>query len=206
MQTSELVENSLLVIEGVHLEMTRYTGWRSAAPTLVLLHEGLGCVAMWKDFPEKLAGLTGCPVLAYSRQGYGRSDPWSTPPGLDYLQREGVEILPKVLAAADIGEHILVGHSDGGSIALIYAGSVAGPELLAVVTMAAHVFCESLTLESIAYAQENYKALEINQGLQKYHADKTHYVFWGWSNIWRTPELSNGILDTTCLLLAFHSW
>ncbi|WP_218188180.1 alpha/beta fold hydrolase [Desulfosarcina cetonica] len=113
------------------------------SPTLVLLHEGLGCVDLWRDVPQRMAAATGYGVLVYSRLGYGRSDPCALPRPIRFMHDEGLIVLPLVLRAAGIREHILVGHSDGGSIALIHAGRVPGPGLKGVVTLAAHVFART---------------------------------------------------------------
>src|SRR5271170_1469083 len=114
---------------GISLDGRRLeTAWRGPpprhAPTLVLLHEGLGCVALWRDLPERLAEATGCGVFAYSRFGYGQSDPVTLPRPMTYMHDEALRVLPRVLDAAGIRRAILVGHSDGGSIAAIHAGAV----------------------------------------------------------------------------------
>jgi pimeloyl-ACP methyl ester carboxylesterase len=119
------------------------------APTLIFLHEGLGCVDLWRDVPARLAGITGCGALVYSRLGYGRSDPCPLPRTVDFMHHEGLTVLPEVIRQTGIGDYVLVGHSDGGSIALIHAGGSPCPGLKGVITLAAHVFCEDLTRRSI---------------------------------------------------------
>ena len=116
------------------------------APTLVFLHEGLGCLELWRDFPRELAAATGCGALLYSRAGYGHSDACDLPRSANYLHDEGLKVLPQVLAALNVRDHVLIGHSDGGSIALVYAGGTPAPGLRGVVTEAAHVFTKRRTV------------------------------------------------------------
>ena len=144
---------------------TLETGWwgpgSAEAPTLVLLHEGLGSVALWRDVPDRLAAATGCGVFAYSRFGYGNSDPASLPRPMTYMHDEAQSVLPAVLRAAEIRDAILIGHSDGGSIAAIYAGASAPhPEthLLGIVTIAAHFFVEDLNIASIRQIRAEYQS------------------------------------------------
>lgn len=177
-----------LEVFGQHLEVKRVSGIRPDLPTLVLLHEGLGCIAMWRDFPERLAQMTGNPVFAYSRLGYGRSQPCEVPRPLSYMHREGRDVLPEVLRVAGIDNHVLVGHSDGGSIALIHAGGNVDAGLRAVITMAAHVFCEEITVASIAEAKLAYENGRLREGLKKYHGDNTECAFWGWNKAWLDPD------------------
>lgn len=177
-----------LSIAGVRLEVKWYPGTVREAPTLVLLHEGLGCVKMWRDFPEKLAQTTGCPAFAYSRQGYGHSAPCTLPRPLDYMHREALEVLPEVLNAAGIGDHILIGHSDGGSIALIHAGGHASAGLRGLITMAPHVFCEELSVRSIMQGKQAFIDGGLRSALTKYHHDNTDCAFWGWNDVWLDPD------------------
>lgn len=155
-------------------------------PTLVLLHEGLGCCALWRAFPSALVRRTGMAAFAYSRAGYGRSSPGRRPLPLDYHRSEALEVLPKVLAAAGISRPVLIGHSDGGTMALIYA-SAARPPPPAVVTMAAHVFVEELTLQGIEAAREAFTTTELRQRLSIYHGDNVDSAFWGWCDAWLSP-------------------
>jgi pimeloyl-ACP methyl ester carboxylesterase len=115
-----------------------------------LLHEGLGCIDLWRDFPEQLAAATNMGVFVFSRAGYGRSSPVDLPRPLDYMDHEATQVLPEVLAAIGFREGVLIGHSDGASIASIYAGVVEGPRVKAVVVMAPHFFTEPLALRAIA--------------------------------------------------------
>jgi pimeloyl-ACP methyl ester carboxylesterase len=165
------------------------------APTLVLLHEGLGCVALWRDFPARLAAITGCGVLVYSRLGYGGSDPCPLPRPIAFMHHEALTVLPEVLRQTDIQDHLLVGHSDGGSIALIHAGGSPCPGLKGVVTMAAHVFCEDLTRQSIAAARDRYLKGDLKARLSAYHASNTDCTFWGWNDVWLHPDFCRWTIE-----------
>lgn len=167
---------------------TRRLPGRAERPTLVLLHEGLGCVALWRDFPDRLAAATGCPVFLYSRLGYGASDPRPLPWPLDYMQREGLETLPAVLAAAGIGRSVLVGHSDGASIALVNAGARASAGVEGVVVMAPHVFAEPMGLDSIREAWRAFDAGDLRRRLARYHQHNVDCAFRGWCESWLHPE------------------
>lgn len=180
-------DGEFLTIDGARLECRRLPG-DPTKPTIVLLHEGLGSVSMWRDFPDKLAAATGAPVFLYSRAGYGRSSssplPWPT----RYMHREALDVLPKVLAAAGIGDHVLLGHSDGGSIALIYAGGAARTGLKGIVTMAAHAFNEEVCVQSIAMARDAYATTDLRQRLMRYHGDNVDNAFRGWNDVWLSPD------------------
>jgi pimeloyl-ACP methyl ester carboxylesterase len=179
------VSETRIKVRERHIEY-RYLEGDRARPVLVLLHEGLGCVALWRDFPEALVEATGCGVFAYSRFGYGGSDSEPLPWPLDYMQREGLYGLPAVLDAAGIGDHILVGHSDGASIALVNAGAVRDPRLKAVVVMAPHVFAEDCGIASIHSVREEFLFGELPNKLAKYH-DDAEGAFRGWSDSWLHP-------------------
>lgn len=161
------------------------------APTLVLLHEGLGCIAMWKDFPQALAAATGCGVLVYSRAGYGNSDAVELPRPLSYMHHEARVVLPQVLDAAGVRQAILVGHSDGGSIALISAGDIDDDRIKALICMAPHVFNEDLCVASIQAAKRAYEQGKLREGLARYHGENVDVAFWGWNRAWLDP----GFLD-----------
>jgi pimeloyl-ACP methyl ester carboxylesterase len=158
------------------------------APTLVFLHEGLGCVALWRDFPAKLAAATGCGAFVYSRLGYGKSDPCKLPRPIRFMHTEGLEVLPGVLAVAGIKECILVGHSDGGSIAIVYAGGTPAVPLRGLITEAAHIFCEQLSVDSIEAAKRQYEKNGLRQKLFKYHGANTRCAFRGWNDVWLHPD------------------
>jgi len=158
------------------------------APTLIFLHEGLGCVDLWRDIPARLAKMTGCGALVYSRRGYGASAPCKLPRPIDFMHHEGQVVLPKVIRQCGIRDHILIGHSDGGSIALINAGDRPAPGLAGVVTLAAHVFCEKITRRSIEDARRRYLNEDLKARLAVYHGENTDCAFWGWNDVWLHPD------------------
>lgn len=164
------------------------------APTLVLLHEGLGCVATWREFPEKLAARTGYGVLAYSRRGYGKSDVRPLPWPASYMRDEAFDVLPRVLDAAGIAKCILVGHSDGASIATIYAGSRQDFRVRGLVLMAPHFFVEDVGLANIAAATEAYEHGDLRARLARYH-DHVDVAFRGWNAAWLAPEFRDWRID-----------
>ncbi len=153
----------------------------------VLLHEGLGCVDLWKGFPQSLSDATGMDVVVYSRGGYGNSSPVEIPRPLTYMHEEGQIWLPKLLETLDYKKLILVGHSDGGSIALIHAGSAADPRVTGVVTLAAHVFNEPVCIASIEAAKEAYQQGDLRTALARYHGENVDVAFWGWNQAWLHP-------------------
>src|SRR5262249_10587796 len=159
----------------------------SVAPTLVFLHEGLGCVALWRDFPARVAETAGCGALVYSRAGYGQSDPIALPRPLRYMHDEALITLPQVLDALDVRQAILVGHSDGGSMALIYAGSGRAERVRGLILEAPHVFTEELTLNSIAAAAESYRSGGLKSALERYHGKNVDGAFWSWNRAWLDP-------------------
>ena len=162
----------------------RWIGPRpEAAPTLVLLHEGLGCAAMWGSFPEQLAAATGCGVFVYSRAGYGQSSPVALPRPLDYMTDEARETLPLVLDVTGFRSGLLVGHSDGASIAAIYAGSHQDHRVRGLVLIAPHFICEDITNASIAALRNEFETGDLRLRLARWHADVDATVR-GWSDVW----------------------
>jgi len=157
-----------------------------AAPTLVLLHEGLGSVGLWGDFPEKLQAATGAGVFVYSRAGYGQSSPVPLPRPLTYMHDEARVILPRLLDAIGFKRGILVGHSDGASIAAIHAGSVQDHRVRGLVLMAPHFFTEDPGIRAIADARKAYAETDLRQKLARWHADPD-IAFRGWSEAWLDP-------------------
>ena len=173
-------------VNGLRLEYRDYPAASAGRPTLVLLHEGLGCVAMWRHFPEKLAAATGCRLIVWSRAGYGGSQPYPEPRTPRYMHREGEEMLPALLAALAIERPLLIGHSDGGSIALIFAGAF--PEVpLGVAVMAPHEFVEDVTLAGIRDARLAWESTDMAQKLARYHHEQTARVFSEWNDTWLAP-------------------
>ena len=191
---------------GHRLEYERLPG-RLGAPVLLLLHEGLGSVALWRDFPQKLAAATGLPLVVYSRYGYGRSDPIAAPHGARYMHDEALVALPELRQALGLGDVILVGHSDGASIALIHAGSDVLP-VRALILEAPHVFVEEVSTASIAAARDAYMKSDLRQKLERYHAD-VDSAFRGWNDAWLSPEFRNWNIEEylpriTCPVLAIQ--
>ena len=138
-----------------------------AAPTIVMLHEGLGCVGMWGDFPDKVAAATGCGVFVYSRKGYGKSSPVPLPRQISYMHEEARESLPRVLDAIGFQRGILLGHSDGASIAAIYAGTHQDHRVRGLVLMAPHFIVEDVSVKSIAEAREAYNNGDLRARLAR---------------------------------------
>jgi pimeloyl-ACP methyl ester carboxylesterase len=154
------------------------------APTMVFLHEGLGCIESWRAFPAQLVAATGLPAMVYDRRGYGRSDPLARPWNIDYLHRAAVEELPAVLAACGIERPLLVGHSDGGSIALLYAAHRCP---VGVVTEAAHVFVEQAARDGIRRTLEWWDTGDLRPLLERHHGPKTEAIFRSWADTWLAP-------------------
>ena len=182
---SAQVEHSFVTVQGHPLEVQRIPGREPGAPTLVFLHEGLGSVSMWRDFPGKAAQATGCAALVYSRYGNGRSEALREPRAVDYMHVEAQKVLPELLTRLSIREPVLIGHSDGGSIALIHAGSRS--DVRGLVVMAPHVFVEDLSVASIAEAKMAFDTTDLPQKLARHHADADR-TFRGWNDIWLHPD------------------
>lgn len=181
-----------LTVDNTRYEICRYNFGKKNRPVLVFLHEGLGCVKLWKSFPERLAEQTACDAFVFSRTGYGESDPEPLPWKPNFMHTQALKALPGILAAAGIDTYILIGHSDGGSIALIHAGAPhAAPGLKAVITEAAHVFCEPVTLASIRAARTAYIHHGLKEKLAGYHKANTDNAFWGWNNAWLNPRFAH---------------
>lgn len=186
-----------ILLDGRRLEAAWWGSNSGDAPTVVLLHEGLGCVALWRDLPHRLATETGCRVFAWSRFGYGRSDPVSLPRPMTYMQQEALEVLPRVLDAARIGRAVLLGHSDGGSIAAIHAGAQHDPRITGIVLIAPHFFVEEQNLQSIADIGTEYETTDLRARMARYHANVDN-AFRGWHDAWLDPEFRN--FDLTAYL------
>ncbi|AHL75718.1 hydrolase [Stutzerimonas stutzeri] len=186
---------SLLDIGTAKLEYRLLPATDPTRPTLVLLHEGLGSVALWKDFPEVLAARTGWPVLVYSRQGYGGSSPVQLPRGLDYLSVAGPNELGRVLDALALEHVVLVGHSDGASIALAYAARN-DSRVRGAVALAPHVTVEQASLAAIRRTLDAYRTGDLHERLAVHHGDNTDCAFHGWSDTWLQPAFSGwSLLD-----------
>ena len=155
------------------------------APTLVLLHEGLGSVALWRDLPQKLVDATGFGVLAYSRAGYGRSEPATLPRPLDYMTQEAL-VLGLILDAVGVSQAVLLGHSDGATIAAIYGGSVSDMRVRGLILMAPHFFAETSGIDAIRAVGDTYRTGALRERLAPYHAD-VDVTFNGWHDVWTDP-------------------
>lgn len=182
-----LADEGFLDLGGAKLEYRMIGPRPDAAPTIVMLHEGLGAARLWGDFPEELAERTGAGVFVYSRAGYGRSSPVRLPRPLDYMQREAAEVVPKLLDAIGFRRGVLLGHSDGASIAASYAGSVQDHRVRGLALLAPHFFVEEFSLEEIRRAKERYAAGELRDKLARHHAD-VDVAFKGWNDAWLDPD------------------
>lgn len=181
--------DGFITIKGRALECVSFGPSPSDTATIILLHEGLGCVALWRDFPQRLSDATGCGVFVYSRAGYGQSDLDSLPRPLDYMTREAVDVLPHVIDAISAKKVILVGHSDGASIAAIYAGSFNDPRLGAIALMAPHFFTEPMGLAEIERAKIVFETTNLPAKMGKYHRHPEH-TFRGWNDSWLHPDFA----------------
>jgi len=159
----------------------------SDAPTIVMLHEGLGSTALWGDFPDRLQAATGLGVFAYSRAGYGASSPVTLPRSLDYMTREALDVLPALLDAIGFSRGLLLGHSDGASIAAIYAGASGDHRVRGVVMIAPHFIVEDVSIASIAEIRQTYEKTDLRAKLARWHRDVDN-AFYGWNDAWLDPD------------------
>ena len=176
-----------LDIGAQHLEYRMIGPPPDAAPTLVMLHEGLGCVGLWGDFPDKLQTATGCGVVVYSRAGYGKSSPVKLPRPLSYMHDEARDTLPKLLDAIGFQRGLLIGHSDGASIAAIYAGSHQDHRVGGLTLIAPHFFTEDSGIASIVEAKKAYETGDLRTRLARWHLDVDN-TFKGWNGAWLDPD------------------
>jgi len=181
-----LAASGFLTIDSAELEYRLIGPQPSDAPCIVLLHEGLGSVGLWGDFPDKLQAATGASVFAYSRAGYGASTSVTLPRPLDYMQREALDVLPKLLATIGFQRGLLIGHSDGASIAAIYAGGHQDHRLDGIVLIAPHVIVEDVSVRSIAAIKTAYETTELRTKLARWHEDVDN-AFYGWNGAWLDP-------------------
>ncbi|UCG12342.1 MAG: alpha/beta hydrolase [Deltaproteobacteria bacterium] len=177
-------------------------------PVLVFLHEGLGCIELWHDIPMILAEKTGLDALIYDRWGHGKSDPLNVRRTIRYVHDEALDSLPDVLKTCGVSDAILIGHSDGGTIALIFAAKY--PKIVrGIVTEAAHVFVDQITLDGIRSAVKTYETSNLKQKLTRYHGDNTELLFRGWSDTWLSPEFKEWNIEdclprVTCPILVIQ--
>jgi pimeloyl-ACP methyl ester carboxylesterase len=195
-----------IAVQGRRIEVLRIAAPRSKGPELVLLHEGLGSISHWRDFPARVAEATGCSVTVYSRYGCGNSDVLTEPRGVQYMHDEGLLVLPDLLAQLKIENPVLVGHSDGGSISIIHAG--AHDRVRGLILLAPHVFVEDLSVKSIAEAKVTFETTDLPRRLSNHHRDAAR-TFWGWNDIWLHPDFRSWNIEEylpviTCPILAIQ--
>lgn len=178
-----------LTASGKQLEYTwAYRAPVGEEPVLVFLHEGLGCIAMWRDFPTQMSAALDMPGLVYSRAGYGGSDPITLPRPITYQEDEAKDALNEILDALDIKRAILIGHSDGGTIALINAGCDETGRILGAVTMAAHVFNEQICIDGIKEALDVWNTTDLREKLKRHHGENVDVAFHGWNDTWQRDD------------------
>jgi pimeloyl-ACP methyl ester carboxylesterase len=186
-------------VNGVRLEMKRIPGEAAAGAPLVFLHEGLGSVAMWRDWPGALCRATGRAGVVYSRRGYGESDPIPDVRGAgrlqpDYMHREAIEVLPALLEQLGIAKPVLVGHSDGATIALLHAGHFS---VHSCIVMAPHVIVEEVSVRSIEAARDAYENGDLRERLKRYHRD-VDCAFRQWNDVWLSPAFRGFDIRAEC--------
>jgi len=189
-----LADQGQVSIGGALLEYRMIGPRPDDAPTIVMLHEGLGSVTTWGEFPQKVAAHTKAGVFVYSRAGYGKSSTITLPRALDYMQREATEVLPKLLDAIGFKRGIVLGHSDGATIAAYYAGSVQDHRVRGLILMAPHFFMEAGNIAAIKKTVETYQTTDLRARLARHHAD-VDAAFRGWSGAWLDPGFAS--FDTT---------
>ena len=181
-----LADQGFLDLGAMRLEYRMIGRRPSDAPTIIMLHEGLGCVGLWGDFPDRLAAATGVGVFVYSRAGYGGSSPVALPRPLTFMNQEARDVLPRLLAAIGFRSGLLLGHSDGASIATIYAGCVPDRRVRGLVLIAPHFFTEDMGLAEIARARTAYLSGDLRARLARWHRDVDN-AFRGWNDAWLDP-------------------
>jgi pimeloyl-ACP methyl ester carboxylesterase len=181
-----LAPSGILNIGGSDLEYRLIGPAPADAPTIVMLHEGLGSVALWGDFPDRLQAATGMGVFVYSRAGYGASTPVTLPRPLDYMSREALDVLPAVLDAIGLTRGVLLGHSDGASIAAIHAGAAGDHRVRGVALIAPHFIVEDVSVASIAEIRKIYETTDLRAKLARWHRNVDN-AFYGWNDAWLDP-------------------
>src|SRR3954471_19804433 len=184
---TNLTPTGFLTIGNASLEYKWLAPQFADAPTIVMLHEGLGSVGLWGDFPEKLQQATSAGVFVYSRAGYGQSSKVTLPRPLDYMQREALDVLPKILDAIGFRRGLLLGHSDGASIATIYAGAHQDHRLNGLVLIAPHFIVEDISVKSIADIKITFETTDLKAKLARWHKDVDN-AFYGWNFAWLDPK------------------
>ncbi len=184
-----LSETDFLDLPPLRLEYRMIGPRPDAAPTVVMLHEGLGSVELWDTFPDKIAAATGAGVFAYSRASYGKSSQGKFPRTTSFLDEEALEVLPRVLDAIGFRRGILLGHSDGASIATIYAGSVEDHRVRGLVLLAPHFFAEEMGLAEIRRARKSFETGALRERLARWHAN-VDVAFYSWNGPWLEPSFA----------------
>lgn len=194
MTTCDWTASGYLTIDGVLLNYACLGPRPGERPTLVLLHEGLGSIELWRDFPAQLQAATGLGVCLYSRQGYGRSAPVKLPRPFDYHVTEAVDVLPKLLDAIGLKRGLLVGHSDGATIAALHAAHIHDMRIAGIVLMAPHFFVEDIAVEGVKRALHAYETGPLRARLARYH-DDVDGAFHGWNDTWRNPDFRSWSIE-----------
>jgi pimeloyl-ACP methyl ester carboxylesterase len=187
---TSLSPSGFLRIGAYDLEYRMIGPQPDAAPTIVMLHEGLGCAGLWGDFPDRLQAATGAGVLVYSRAGYGASTSVDLPRPLDYMQIEALDVLPELLDRTGFRRGLLLGHSDGASIAAIYAGGAGDHRVRGVAMIAPHFLVEDISVSSIARIRQDYETTGLRSKLERWHRDVDN-AFYGWNGAWLDPQFRN---------------
>jgi pimeloyl-ACP methyl ester carboxylesterase len=182
-----LTPSGFLTVGASHLEYRMIGPSPENAPTIVMLHEGLGSTRLWGDFPDQLQAATGAGVFVYSRAGYGASTPVKLPRPLDYMHVEALDVLPKLLDKIGFRRGLLLGHSDGASIAAIYAGGVQDHRIRGVAMIAPHFVVEDISVKSIADIKQAYETTDLRSKLKRWHRDVDN-AFYGWNAAWLDPK------------------
>jgi pimeloyl-ACP methyl ester carboxylesterase len=184
---SDLKPSGTLRIGAADLEYRMIGPAPDSAPTIVMLHEGLGSAKLWGDFPDRLQGATGAGVFVYSRAGYGASTPVKLPRPLDYMSIEALDVLPALLDTIGFRRGLLLGHSDGASIATIYAGGTGDHRVRGVVMIAPHFVVEDVSVRSIAEIKKVYETTDLKAKLARWHGNVDN-AFYGWNGAWLDPK------------------
>lgn len=187
---TSLPSEGFLSIDGMQLEYRLIGQSAPQSPMIVMLHEGLGSIRTWGEFPKALSQATGARVLIYSREGYGSSPLAQHELPLDYHRQHALQVLPQVLEQAGFSKGILLGHSDGASMAAAYAGTVPDPRIAGIVLIAPHLCVEEETLAEIRNAREAFANRDLRQRLSRYHAN-VDAAFMRWNNVWLRPEFAS---------------
>lgn len=182
-----LADEGFLDLAPLRLEYRMIGPQPDAAPTVIMLHEGLGSVGLWGDFPDRLAAATGAGVFVYSRAGYGKSPPAALPRSVNFMHEEACDVLPRLLQAIGFKRGILFGHSDGASIATIYAGTVQDHRVRGLVLMAPHFFTEPMGIAEIRRARAAFEEGTLRDKLKRWHTD-VDAAFRSWNEPWLHPD------------------